>query len=97
MVVEDPDQQSATGKLVSGYEKFEGYRNIFGSIVGFIFGGLMILGGIFLALLINNSFPLIFSGIGLLIILFCIFSLKWSKRMREGKYYQVGKGWVKPQ
>ncbi|GAI05535.1 unnamed protein product, partial [marine sediment metagenome] len=62
-----------------------------------IFGGLMILIGIILALLFGKFSPLIFSGIGVVIILLGRLGLKASKRMRkEGDYYQIGKGWVKP-
>jgi hypothetical protein len=98
MVSEDPNQQSTVGKLSSGYMKVTGHTNIFGSIVLFIFGGLMVLIGIVLGLLFGKfSFLLMFLGFGLLMILLGYFTLKWSKRMREGKYYRVGKGWVKPE
>ena len=96
MIEENPNQQSTTGKITSGFLKTTGYTNVFGIITGFIIGGLMVLGGIALALLFSNFFPLVFSGVGLLIILLGFWGLKSSKRMRKGKYYHVGKGWVKP-
>jgi hypothetical protein len=97
MVVENSNQQSTTGKLASGYMKIRGYTNIVGSIIAFIIGGLIVLIGIILSWVFSNFFPLIFSGIGLLIILAGYLGLKSSKKMREGKYYQVGKGWVTPE
>ena len=98
MVIENPNQQSTTGKLASGYIKATGYTNIFGSIGLFILGGLMVIIGIILALLFGKFSPLIYiSGIGLLMILLGRFTWKQSKRMRkEGEYYELGKGFVKP-
>ena len=97
MVVENSNQQSTTGKLASGYMKAQGHINIVGIIIAFIIGGFMILIGIILAWIFSNFFPLVFSGIGLLIILAGYLGLKHSKKMREGKYYEVGKGWTKPE
>ena len=98
MVVEDTNEQSTTGKLASGYLKVQGYTNIVGVIFGYIFGGLMILGGILLTLLFRKVILLlIFGGIGLLVIFLARLSAKHSQKMREGKYYQVGKGWTEPQ
>ena len=91
------EEQSTTGKVISGYSKVAGYTNVFSSIVAFILGGLIILGGIFLGLLFSNFIVfLIFLGVGLLIIGIGIIGIKMSKRMREGKYYHVGRGWVRP-
>ncbi|MBU1252527.1 MAG: hypothetical protein KJ905_03725 [Nanoarchaeota archaeon] len=97
MVAEYPNQQSTTGKLASGYIKTAGYTNIIGVVIMFIVGGLMVLGGIGLSFLFGSFFPLIFSGIGLLIIFLGRLGSKVSKRMREGKYYRVGQGWIKPE
>ena len=96
MVAENPDEQSTTGKLASGYMKVTGYTNIFGAIVVFIIGGGMVLLGISLALWSGKFGALIFSAIGLGLILIGCLGLKFSKRAREGKYYQVGKGWTEP-
>jgi VIT1/CCC1 family predicted Fe2+/Mn2+ transporter len=93
---EKPPQQSTTGKAISGYSKVTGYGNLVGSIIAFIIGGIMILAGILLAFLFGSFFPLVFSGVGLLIVWFGRLGLRWSKKMREGKYYHVGKGWVEP-
>lgn len=98
MVVEDTNEQSTTGKLASGYLKVQGYTNMVGIILSYIFGGLLILGGILLALLFRSFIVLlIFAGIGLLIIFLGGLAAKHSKKMREGKYYEVGKGWTEPQ
>lgn len=95
---ESSTQQSMTGKLASGYIKTTGYTNIIGIVLSFIFGGLFMLVGIALGILFKSFFAfIIFFGIGALIIFFGILGKKTSKRMREGKYYQIGKGWVKPQ
>ena len=97
MVTENSDEQSTTGKLASGYIKATGYTNIVGVIFAYIFGGLMILVGILLALLFGNFIVLlIFAGFGLLVIFLARLGAKHSKKMREGKYYQLGKGWVEP-
>lgn len=98
MVAENLNEQSTTGKLTSGYMKATGYTNMVGVIFAYIFGGLMILVGILLALLFRNFIVLlIFAGLGLLVIFLAKLGAKHSKKMREGKYYQVGKGWVKPE
>jgi hypothetical protein len=96
MDIENQNQQSTVGKMTSGYLKVTGHTNIVGSIFLFIIGGVMTLIGTIIALISKNFFPLIFSAIGVGLILLGRFNLKWSKRMREGKYYQVGKGWVEP-
>ncbi|MCK4647576.1 hypothetical protein KAT24_01445 [Candidatus Pacearchaeota archaeon] len=97
MVVENSNQQSTTGKLASGYIKTTGYTNIIGIVGAFIFGGLMILLGIILGFLFSKfSAFLIFFVVGSITILFGILGLKGSKKMREGKYYQMRKGWTTP-
>jgi len=97
MVEEYPEQQSTSGRIASGYIKTAGYTNIVGVVILFIVGGLMFLGGIVLALLFGSFFVLIiFSGLGLVIIFLAWLGGKHSKKMREGKYYQIGKGWTKP-
>jgi len=97
MVVEESNGQSVSGQIASGYLKTTGYTNIIGIIISFIIGGLFVLGGMLLALLFSDLFPLVFSGIGLIIIFFGWIGWRHSKKMREGKYYQLGSGWTKPQ
>lgn len=93
-----PDQsQSTVGKVSSGYLKVGGYGNLIGSIIAFILGGLFILLGLVLALLFRSFFLLLLAALGVLLVFFGFLGLKWSKKMREGKYYHVGKGWVQPQ
>jgi len=96
-MVTEENQQSTTGRLASGYLKATGYTNMIGVVSSYIIGVLMILGGVALALLFGSFVPLIFSGLGLLIILLGRLGAKHSKKMREGQYYQMGKGWTEPQ
>ncbi|MBU2576430.1 MAG: hypothetical protein KKF50_01790 [Nanoarchaeota archaeon] len=97
MVVDESTGQSVSGQITSGYLKATGYTNIVGIIISFIIGGLMVLGGMILALLFRDFFPLVFSGIGLIIIFFGWIGWRHSKKMREGKYYKIGNGWTTPQ
>jgi hypothetical protein len=98
MVVENPNQQSATGQLASGYLKATGYVNMVGVIIIYITGGIFIFIGFLLGFLFGSFFVLLtFAGIGLVMILIGKFVSRHSKKMREGRYYQVGTGWVEPQ
>ncbi len=97
MGIEDSNQQSTTGKVASGYLQVTGHTNVVGAIFVFILGGLAILAGVILTLISGNFFLLIFSVVGIGLIFLGRFILRMSKKMREGKYYQVGDGWVKPE
>ena len=97
-MVVDNNQQSASGRIASGYSKVAGYTNMVGVILGYIFGGLLLLVGILLAFLFGNFVVfLAVGGMGILIIFLAWLGAKSSKKMREGKYYQLGKGWTQPQ
>lgn len=96
MVVESSDEQSTKGKIIPREIISQGYSNKVKGITGFAIGGLAILFGIILALTFTSIIFLILSGIGLIIIFIGWLVLKFSKPMTQGKYYSVGKGWVKP-
>ncbi len=97
-MVAEEQEQSTAGQIASGYMKVQGYTNMVGVVTTYVIGGILVLVGILLGLLFKSIVAfLIFAGVGALMIFLAWLGAKHSKKMREGKYYQVGKGWTEPQ